>query len=86
MSEARKTLRTFIISELANGITGSDISDESDLLTTGVIDSLGVMRLTAFIQSEFSYEVPMADLTIENFESIDAICAYLTRSIADTAL
>jgi D-alanine--poly(phosphoribitol) ligase subunit 2 len=46
-------------------------------LEEGLIDSLGVMRLVAFLEEEFDVKIPPQDLTIENFITVQAITTYL---------
>ncbi len=50
---------------------------EDELLRTDVLDSLGVMRLVEFIHHELGESIPAQDITVNNFSSVDAICAYL---------
>ena len=49
------------------------ITSEEDLLESDLLDSMGVMRLVAFIEGEFSVSVAPQDLTVENFSTIQNI-------------
>jgi acyl carrier protein len=69
-------IRDTIIRDLLDGRT---VGNSEDLLISGLVDSLGVMRLIAWIEKRFDLRVPPEDVTIDNFESIDAIDAYLGR-------
>ena len=53
------------------------LADEDPLLETGIIDSLGVLDLVTFIESEFHISVADEDLTPEHFNSISRIVAYV---------
>ena len=64
----------FIVNEL---LSGMDIGEQDDLLLSGLVDSIGVMRLVAFIEQETSLRVPPEDVTIEHFVNIEAITRYL---------
>lgn len=55
------------------------VEAEDDLLGEGVLDSLGMMKLILFIETEFELKVPPQDMTIENFMSIDAMTAYISK-------
>jgi len=79
MSTRRGTLVRFVEGELLNRPEGSELTEEQDLLTSGIVDSLGVMSLILFIEGEFGVDVPPEDVTIENFQSIAAIDDYLGR-------
>lgn len=53
------------------------LDDDTPLLTSGLVDSLGVVRLTAFIEDRLGIKVPLEDITIENFETLGLLDAYL---------
>ena len=73
----KKALARFIASELL-GDDSHHVGEHDDLLTSGLIDSLGVMSLIFFIEQELGLEVPPEDVTIENFLSIETIDRYLS--------
>ena len=50
---------------------------EDDLLNTGLVDSIGVVKLISYLEEEFKVEIPPDDMVIEHFISIDAIEKYL---------
>lgn len=53
------------------------LSETDSLLGTGIIDSMGVMEVIGFIESEFGIEVGDDDVTEENLGSIRAISRYV---------
>lgn len=61
------------------------LDDTHSLLASGIIDSMGVMEVIAFIESEFGVEIDDEDVTEENLGSIRAISRYVVaRSEAST--
>jgi acyl carrier protein len=56
------------------------VNDQDNLITTGVIDSLAVMQLVAFIEESFSIKVKDEDIVPENFESIEAISVFIGKN------
>ena len=70
----KEKITRFIVNEL---LSGMDIGEQDDLLLSGLVDSIGVMRLVAFIEQETSLRVPPEDVTIEHFVNIEAITRYL---------
>ena len=52
---------------------------DDDLLIGEIIDSMGMMRLVAFVEETFAISVPLEDITIQNFRTIEAIDEYLVR-------
>lgn len=57
----------------------ADVASDTPLIEQGIIDSMGVMDLIAFIQSSFGVEFTDEDLTAENFQNIQAIAELIER-------
>jgi acyl carrier protein len=53
------------------------LSNEASLLEGGILDSLSLLRLVVFLEERFGITVGEADLLPENFDTVDAICAYI---------
>jgi acyl carrier protein len=49
------------------------------LLEEKIIDSIGVMELISFIESNFGVEFTDDDLTVDNFKTIGAIMALIMK-------
>ena len=56
------------------GVTNSD-----PLLDSGIIDSLGILQLIAFIENEFGIYFSDADLLPEIFQTLDALAAFMQQ-------
>ncbi|MEK8173925.1 acyl-CoA dehydrogenase family protein [Streptomyces sp. M19] len=50
-----------------------DIADDTDIFSTGLVNSLFVMQLVLFVESEFGLTVEDEDLEMDNFRSVDAV-------------
>jgi acyl carrier protein len=55
----------------------SIFKDDSPLLDSGIIDSLGVLDLIKFIEEEFKIMVSDEDLLPENFETVANMSAFV---------
>ena len=75
--DTKELLRKYISQELLDGHENLDI--EENLLTTGMIDSHGIMRLLVYIEETFGLQVPPIDITLENFRTITLIADYIHR-------
>lgn len=69
-------IRTFIQVELMND-PSAQVADDEDLLLSGRLDSLGVMRLVAHLQETLGMEIPPEDVVLENFGSLRRIQTYV---------
>ena len=70
-------LLKFIKEELLNNEVEDDFDDTEDLLGSGILDSLGMMQLIAFVENEFNVKVGPEDMIIENFMTVDHIVKYI---------
>lgn len=71
-----------IIAYIKNDITNESLEAielQDDLLGTGVIDSMGMMKLLAFIEKEADFKIPPEDMTVENFMTLENILGYITK-------
>ena len=75
----RATLRDFIEHKL---LADREIGDSEDLLLSGLVDSLGVMRLVSFIEATFGFKVPAPDIKLAHFSTLDAIVSYVEKRAA----
>ena len=55
------------------------IKDDSLIFRVGYFDSMGFIMLITYIEEEFGIKTSDADLTEENFESINAITDFIDR-------
>lgn len=68
----------YIQEQLLNNEIEADLEAEDDLLGDGILDSLGMMKLILFIETEFETKVPPQDMIIENFMTVNHITKYLS--------
>lgn len=64
-------LRQYLIDTFMYG--EGTIKDDQQLFETGVIDSLGFMKLLSFVEESFGVSLDMSEVTIDNFASIDTM-------------
>jgi acyl carrier protein len=57
----------------------SEIRDDTLLVTTGVIDSTGMLEMIAHLEETFGISIADQEMTPENLESIDRMVAFVTR-------
>ncbi len=74
--EIENKIRQFILQNLYYAEEAA-ISDEDSFLETGVIDSMGVMELVAFIQSEFAIDVAQSEIVVDKFDSVRKLANFV---------
>ncbi|MGH3973505.1 MAG: phosphopantetheine-binding protein [Pseudonocardiaceae bacterium] len=71
------TIKHFVIEEFLPDVSANELSVEYDLLENGVIDSLGLLKLIAWIEERFELSVHDTDLDPANFHSVAAINSFI---------
>ena len=51
--------------------------DDTDMIESGLLDSLALVSLIAEIEHEFELELPLEDLDVDRFRSVDRIARLL---------
>jgi acyl carrier protein len=70
-------IRSFIQSELLWQGAVDELDDDTLLIEAGVVDSLGIVRLVSFVESEFGISVGDTELLPEHFESIRTLSDFV---------
>lgn len=78
MDDVKPQLRE-LLSELLPAGRMSTLSDDTPLRTSGLIDSLGVLRLVGLVEEKFGVEVDAYDAGVQNFDTVNLIAAFLER-------
>ena len=76
-AQMENVINDYISREIVQDPTILPLSNDTSLLKGGILDSLSLLRLVVFLQDRFQLTVDETDLLPENFDSVDAICAYL---------
>ena len=58
--------------------TGDEpVESSTDLLLTGLVDSLGVVVIVEWIEADLGISIDPGDVVLEHFQTVDAMLAYL---------
>lgn len=82
--EKRTVLMRYIKEELLRGRM-NELQAEDDLLSSGVINSLGILQLVSFVEERMGIEIPDEDVVYENFHSVAALADYLDGQEVETS-
>lgn len=74
-------IESFVRHDLAMNQNLGGLSRSDNLLELGVVDSLGILKLSAFLEEAFGIRVADDDLLPEHFESLDAITKYASSKL-----
>jgi len=75
--DSNQKIIIFIRESLLSGKGDIELTAYDDLLGSGLIDSMGIMRLVEFVEDTFDKTIPPEDIVIENFMDVNSIVKYL---------
>ena len=81
MSDIEASILKFIDEMQAGGDTVA-VGSDTRLLETGLLDSLGLVKLIQFVEQHFGISIPDADVTPDTFASPAQLAAYVTERSA----
>ena len=55
-------------------------SHDTDLIETGLLDSLALVSLLAELEQALGVELPLDELEVDDFRSVERIAVFLVRS------
>jgi acyl carrier protein len=76
----RENLRRYLHEK--QGLEPADFADDTLLFSSGLIDSFSMVDLIIFIEETRGLRVHPADVTLDNFDSIDRILAFVEARCA----
>ena len=73
-----ESVRQFVVSNFPS-VKNRVLHNDDPLLENGIVDSLGVLDIVSFLESEFGITAVDEELIPENFRTIQAIAGYVER-------
>jgi acyl carrier protein len=70
-------VKRFIIANFARDVIPDQLSSDLNLLDSGVVDSLGLLRLIAWVGDKYHISVNDVDVSPDDFSSVDAIRTFV---------
>ncbi len=73
MDNIRELVRHFILENFLPGEDARNLTDETELKESGILDSLSTLKLVAFLEEQFKVEFEAGDLDAGNLSSLVSI-------------
>jgi acyl carrier protein len=75
----QNAIKEFIVDTLLAASDRTDVAEDEPLTSSGLIDSLGMLRLIMFLEEQFGLQVGDGDVGEENFGTVSRIAAFVER-------
>lgn len=79
---SEEEIARFVVERFLPGVDAAELDAEYDLLATAVIDSLGVLHVAGWLETQYGITLPDPELTSRNFRSVRTIRLTAERAAA----
>jgi acyl carrier protein len=78
-------IKQFLVDEFMPDMSPEELDDDFDLQTGGAVDSLGLLKLVAWLESEYGISVDESELGPDSLRTVDSIQEFINERRGETA-
>jgi len=71
--EIEATIKSFILNEFLPGEDPTALTDTTPLMTTGILDSIAVLKVVTFLENQFHITIEPHEAVVENLNTLSDI-------------
>ena len=80
--EIKTAVRQFIAENVLLGVHQTKIEDRTPLVTGGLIDSIGMIGLVAFLEARFKVEFVPREIDVHSLDTLEQIDELIRKKLA----
>jgi acyl carrier protein len=84
--DIKTTVKTFILNEYLPGEDPAALTDATPLMTTGILDSIAVLKVVTFLENQFGITIAPYEAVIENLNTLSDIGRLVMSKKASPAI
>jgi acyl carrier protein len=73
MEDQKKYVKEYILQEFLSGEDPDELTDSTPLITGGILDSMAIMKLMAFLEERFRIEIQAYETGLDYLNTISDI-------------
>jgi acyl carrier protein len=73
----RETVRNYILKEFLPGVAASELTDDTPLISGGILDSLATVKLVAVLEEQFGIEIHAHEASVTHLNTVHDIAALI---------
>jgi acyl carrier protein len=81
MEDIRKTVKEYIVKEFLPGEDPDNLIDSTPLITGGIIDSIGTVKLVAFLEERYGVEFQAHEVAVEHLNTLSDIAGFVQAKL-----
>ncbi|MGH3871656.1 MAG: acyl carrier protein [Pseudonocardiaceae bacterium] len=75
-----QTITKFVVDEFLPDVPAESLAADYDLLAGGVIDSLGLLKVIAWLEDRFDLVVDDLEIAPDNFRTVAAMSSFISNA------
>lgn len=79
MDDISEQIKHYILTDIASDLSITELEDDEPLIESGIIDSLGILKILAFLDESLGLDLSSDQVKMENFKSIKTIREMVER-------
>lgn len=81
--DVKKDLKDFISKNYLPKHRSFDFDDNTSFLGNSVLDSIGVIELTAYLQEKYDIKIKVNEIVPDNFDTLNRLDRYINRKLTE---
>jgi acyl carrier protein len=73
MEQTATVIHDFILREFLPGEAPSELTNDTELITGAILDSISTLKLVTFLEDRFGIEIEAWEAAVDNLDSIQRI-------------
>lgn len=83
--EIKAQVKQFLAATFLPDVPADSVGDDMPLITGGIVDSLGMLKLVDFIERSYQIEFQPREIDVYALDSVEQIAALIRRKLAADA-
>lgn len=79
MDEIKKAVQDYILGEFLPGEDPEELTDQTPLITGGILDSISTLKLVVFLEERFGVTVEAHEAGVDHLDSVGQIVELIAR-------
>lgn len=71
--EIKQIARAYICQQILSGVDESELTDDTALVSDGILDSLASLKLVSFLEERFGISVAAHEVDVEHLDNLNLI-------------
>jgi acyl carrier protein len=79
MDEIKQAIHDYILQEFLPGEDPSELTEQTPLITGGILDSISTLKLVVFLEERFGVTVEAHEAGVDHLDSVGRIAQLISR-------